>query len=335
MTKLLVVGELYSQEDAQNNRPFTDGNGRFLKAIMKQVGIDPRRTDYTCVFPFTAARGSVMSLCGPKSAGIPNVKYLKRGKYIRAEYARHLHALWDYINATQPNLILALGDAAMWATCSAKSLEYARGYVTEGNSAIGGRKVLPTYSPKQVNQSYGTKPYWQADLAKAARELEFPELRYPEHHIWIEPSIEDMETFYQRYLKNAESISVDIENKPDMITCVGFAPDPQTAIVVPFYDSRAPTGNYWKSAHDERLAWRWVSRVLTTGKAIYGQNYIYDMQQLWRLMGIPNPCATDDTMLMAHAIQPELKKSLGMLASIYTDEVPWKSMRTDTIKQED
>jgi hypothetical protein len=36
-------------------------------------------------------------------------------------------------------------------------------------------------------------------------------------------------------------------------------------------------------------------------------------------------------------LQPEMEKSLGFLASIYTQEAPWKFMRSkhETIKKED
>jgi hypothetical protein len=42
-------------------------------------------------------------------------------------------------------------------------------------------------------------------------------------------------------------------------------------------------------------------------------------------------------MLLAHAMQPEMEKSLGFLGSIYTDEPAWKFMgrRGETLKAED
>ena len=43
-------------------------------------------------------------------------------------------------------------------------------------------------------------------------------------------------------------------------------------------------------------------------------------------MGIPVPSWTDDTMILHHALQPEMEKGLGFLASIYTDEGQWKRM---------
>ena len=36
----------------------------------------------------------------------------------------------------------------------------------------------------------------------------------------------------------------------------------------------------------------------------------------------------DDTMLLHHALYPEMLKGLGFLGSIYSDEISWKQMRT-------
>jgi hypothetical protein len=42
-------------------------------------------------------------------------------------------------------------------------------------------------------------------------------------------------------------------------------------------------------------------------------------------------------MLLHHSLQPEMKKALGFLATIYTEEPSWKFMRkeVDTTKTED
>jgi hypothetical protein len=60
------------------------------------------------------------------------------------------------------------------------------------------------------------------------------------------------------------------------------------------------------------------------------------MHHLWRTMGIPVPFASDDTMLLHHALQPELDKGLAFLGSIYTNEAAWKFQRKNaTAKRED
>jgi hypothetical protein len=50
------------------------------------------------------------------------------------------------------------------------------------------------------------------------------------------------------------------------------------------------------------------------------------MQYLWRYAGIAAKKFCDDTMLLHHALQPEMQKGLGFLASVYTDELAWKFM---------
>ena len=37
--------------------------------------------------------------------------------------------------------------------------------------------------------------------------------------------------------------------------------------------------------------------------------------------------AAEDTMLLHHAIHPEMRKGLGFLGSLYTSEPAWKLMR--------
>ena len=53
-------------------------------------------------------------------------------------------------------------------------------------------------------------------------------------------------------------------------------------------------------------------------------------------MGLRTYGASEDTMLLHHALQPESLKSLGFLGSVYTDEGSWKGMRkTETIKADE
>ena len=68
-----------------------------------------------------------------------------------------------------------------------------------------------------------------------------------------------------------------------------------------------------------------------------GQNFSYDMQYFWRTVGITCPKFFGDTMLLHHALQPELEKGLGFLGSIYTNEPSWKFMRQEhfTLKKGD
>lgn len=138
-------------------------------------------------------------------------------------------------------------------------------------------------------------------------------------------------------MRSPSLVSIDIETAFGQLTCIGFAPTRGDAIVIPFCaraeSGRYLDGNYWPTLAAELEAWSWVRRWCQY-PGVY-QNGMYDMHYLWRTYGIVcNPA--DDTMLMHHAMQPEMEKGLGFLGSIYTDEPSWKFMRkSDTLKKED
>jgi hypothetical protein len=123
-----------------------------------------------------------------------------------------------------------------------------------------------------------------------------------------------------------------------MVTCIGFAPSQDRAIVVPFYDSRKKDRSYWPTEHHERKAWAIVERILSNPKIrkVF-QNGLYDIAFLWRSCGLKVFGAEEDTMLLHHSLQPESIKDLGFLGSVYTDEGAWKKLRAKrtTIKAEE
>ena len=323
---LLIVGEFLSAADAEAGRPFSDGPSKLFKALLHQVGISPSECEYANVIPRTPTGNSMFGFCGKKEDGIPHMRYLKRGHYVREEFYPDIQRLWALINERKPNLILALGDLPLWALTSETAIKSARGRITLGNSAIPERKILPCHSPRQLFAEWHLRPIILADLTKARREQAFPEIRRPQRFIHLHPTLADLESFLTEFILPCTDLDCDIETKGEMISCVGFAPSKDRAIVVPFFTEAQLDGNYWRTVHEEYLAWKWVARVLRLGKRVGGQNFQFDMQYLWRKMGIKSPDFTDDTMLMHHAHQPEMLKGLGFLGSVYTDELSWKFM---------
>ena len=335
MPDLMIVGEAYGREEEEQGQPFVGASGRVLNYLLSQVGISRREAYLTNVFNVRPKPTlDINNLCGPKAEGIPGMPSLASGKYVRAEYAPELDRLYSEIRRENPNLILALGASAVWALCKGSGIRAVRGAPLLG---IDGRKVLATYHPSAVIGDWSLRPIVIADLTKARRELEYPDIRRPRREIWVEPSLRDMERFYEEHLLPCSAIAADIETKLDQITCIGFAPSRDLAIVVPFYNPMQMDGNYWRSLGEELAAWAWVKKVCALHRRFIFQNGIFDMHFLWRRYGITVPFAQDDTMLAHHALQPEMEKGLGFLGSIYSDEASWKFMRKekDTIKRED
>ena len=324
---ILILGEYLSYKD--NGEPFRDGNGKMFRALLHKAGIQPNKCKWKLVFPFTP-KGGFRALVGPKKEGIPNLKPVGT-KYVKAELFPQVELLWKYINKLQPTLIIAVGDLAMWATTSESSIKANRGRITPSHAGIPGLKVIPVYHPRAVQAEYKLRPILNADLAKAKAESLFRGLVRPQRFIHIAPTLEDMEDFSNEFITPCTHLSVDIEvkgyeGKHPFIACVGFAPTTDRALVVPFYSEARKSKNFWRTTRSELQAWAFIRRTLRMGKLVGGQNYQYDTQYLWRKMGIKNPDFCWDTMLMHHAMQPEMEKGLGFLASLYTMEVAWKFM---------
>lgn len=352
MTRIVIVGEAWGKDEAAAHAPFVGPSGKLLYSMLSQVGIDKRDCYFTNVFNFQPTGkypdNDLKNISGSKAEGISGFPAVSAGKYILAKYESELDRLYNEIRNENPTLILALGATAAWALLGTTGIRKIRGAPSllggRGLSAVGNSiKVLPTYHPAAVLREWTIRPIVIADLFKAKRESEFPELIRPRREIWIEPTLDDLAVYERDYILRSDSLSIDIETAGDQITCVGFSPVVSNAIVVPFVDSVARDGNYWRSAADEVKAWEFVRRwcaMTVPGHPQYkrgvGQNFLYDMHRLWRSMGIVAH-GEDDTMLAHHALQPEMEKGLGFLATIYTEELPWKFMRAkhETLKKED
>lgn len=309
-------------------------NGRHLMSVWDNHPEVAR----TNVFNIHPPNNDLNHFLGPKQTAIPNLPPMKvskghhspttGGSFVQKQFAPELDRLGEEILLHNPNLIICLGNCALWAMSGTTGIKKLRGTTLVSDSTVSGYKLLPTYHPAYILRNYDDRPVVIADLCKAKRESAYAEIRRPEREIWIEPSLEDIAAYFSGPVRKASILSVDIETAGDRITCIGFAPTASSAMVIPFDDPRQSSGCYWANKEDEEKAWRYIRRVLediTIPKLF--QNGAYDIVFLWRSMKIKVLGATEDTMLLHHSLQPEALKSLGFLGSIYSDEGSWKDMR--------
>lgn len=336
--KIAVVGEAWGAEEAKARAPFIGASGQELTRMLSEAGIHRADCYLTNVFNLRPENNEIETLCCPKAeagagASMPS---LKNGKYVRAEFLPEVARLLDEVRKVRPNVIIALGNTATWAILHNTGISKIRGTVTDAPRV--GSKVVPTYHPAAVLRDWSLRAVTVLDLAKAARESAFPEIRRPERTVYIEPDLADMERYFNEAILPCKILSFDIETSGDQITCIGFAPRADSALVVPFVDPRRPGSSYWSSEELERLAWNYVRRVLNIPQPKVGQNILYDIHFLWRQYGIPVKNVTEDSMLLHHALQPESQKGLGFLGSVYSNEQSWKLLGkrglTETIKRD-
>ncbi len=334
---ILVLSNVWSQDEfeAKESLAQSSYSGKTIRRFLAQVGITTGECYFTSVIN---QRVTLKDAVGLKRDAYPGLNPAHKGKYILAKFAPEIERLRLEISSIQPNIILALGEMPLSFLGSGK-IGQNRGNLFESNITRSGGyiKALATHHPYDLVADWKLRPIMLADLAKVERHKDTSEFNRPSREVWVEPTIADLELFADRYLSDPNPpCGVDIETMRGTITEIGFAPRNDVAIVVPFYSRGQRDGNYWRSAEEELLAWAWVRKILSWLARPIFQNGLYDLNYLWKTTGITVPGADEDTMLLHHALQPEMKKGLGFLASIHTDEPSWKMMKkNETLKKED
>ena len=354
--KIALVGEAPGAEEVRQGRPFVGPAGEELNAMLRSSGILRTECLVTNVFderpPTTKLkRNDLSAWCwslkeakawlkeeqtGPVAGFKPwFLCPVQPSNYMKPEQMLlPLARLKQELKRAKPNVVIALGGTALWALCCVSGITKFRGTLLE-SKLVPGLKVLPTFHPamflhEQGESKVGKPKYsWRLvsirDLIKARHEAESPEMKLPKREVWLEPTLDDVADFYALHVANCQCLSVDVETRAGQITCVGLAPSADIALVIPFVTEDGDS--YWPTLKDERYVWQVLREVLIapeTPKLFH--NGMYDIQLLWRF-GIPVANASEDTMLLHHALYPELPKKLEFLGSVYTQERAWKQWR--------
>ena len=356
--KIVLVGEAWGKNEEVLGFPFVGWSGMELARILNEVGLveepppspEPylnstmlwywwkRRTEVmtTNVFAFRPQDNKIETLCG-KRADVPKdypLPPLKQGHYVLPEYLGELERLRQEIEAFPRNLVVALGNTAAWATVQNTKISAIRGAISPG-VLCPTVKVLPAYHPANVLYQWQNRVILSTDMAKARHEGRFPEIRYPARKIIVSPTIDEVEDWVNETLASPPAaLGVDTETTRGLIDMVGFARSRSDALVVPIFDNQT-FDPYWPDVKTEARAWRAVKRLCESDIPKVLQNGLYDIQYFWRAK-IALRAFKHDTMLMHHAMYPELPKGLGFLGSVYTNEASWKLMRhREELKRDD
>lgn len=327
--KIALVGEAWSESDAEVKLPFQGSSGAELTRMLKDAGMRRHEMFMTNVFARRPPDGKIMEFFTSKKLGSENFPPYTKGKFLKPELEDELLRLKEELSAVRPNLVVALGGMACWALLGSSGIKALRGTVAE-SSLIPGLKILPTYHPSFVFRSWSDRPILVADLMKAKLEREFPEIRRPERWVLVDPTLAEL----AEWIYNPDGtvrtprqgyFSCDTETERRQITMIAFSDHISWSICIPFVDWRHPEKSYWPTASDEVLAWKMVKDILESSHPKLFQNGLYDLQYI-RQMGIRPWNVTDDLMLLHHAMYPELPKSLAFIGSTQTNEPAWKLM---------
>ncbi|HUP82053.1 MAG TPA: uracil-DNA glycosylase family protein [Pirellula sp.] len=332
--KIVLLGEAPGESEEIAGIPFVGSSGQLLSDLCRIADIDKSQCYQTNVLTTRPPQNKLEHFLGKRDEGgvITEMPALLPGRYLRNDFRPDLVRLRSELQSVRPNLIIALGNTACWAVLRQTAISKIRGTVVA--SQYG--KVLPTYHPAAIFRQWDLRPIVIADLMKARMESEYKEIRRPQRQVIINPDFQTIAAFYNQ-AKSARGIAVDIETSRGQITCIGFAISRNYSLVVPFVDHRMDNNSFWRTLIEEIEAWRWVQRLLNLPQPKIFQNGLYDLQYI-RRMKLTVINALEDTMLLHHAMHPELLKGLGFLGSVYTNEPAWKLMRKrgeDNLKADD
>lgn len=314
--KVMVVGEAPGEWEARQGRPFVGPSGAELDRMLHEAGLLRSQCFVTNVCS-ERPPGNDVSLWVKHTKGRPKEPgdwSLVQGKWLTSPVVSGLDRLQKEIALCNPEVIIPLGNLALWALTGKWGITDWRGSIFD----VEGRTVIPTYHPAAVLRQYDWRFITVHDLRRAASALkQKPES--PAYNFLLRPSLDDTLRCLGNLQKIVENtpleISVDIETRWGHIACIGLAWTEADSICIPFMCIERRDG-YWLP-EEEALIVHSLYRLLTHRNCrVIGQNFLYDTQYIYRHWHfIPN--FSFDTMLGHHVCFPGLPKGLDFLSSLY------------------
>lgn len=324
---LALLGEAPGADEDREGHPFVGKAGRFLNWGLFKAGIN---------------RGGCYVLnvinCRP-----PNNRFNSpEGETAQHCCRKGFEEELEELRRRGLKVIIALGVNAMNALGIRGSIKKIRGSVYEWNGFF----VLPTYHPayfqhmKYTRNDVGVdlKLAWVADLRKA-KQIAQEGYNPPKEDFNVRPNLNDVATFIHDALHSERLVAVDIETAPlpgstsydSHLVVVGLALDDSRAISVPFLSKGGKP--YWSNGDLSKVRGL-LNELFERKKKLIFQNALFDVPKLQDYgFEIDFSSVAHDTMLLHHAISPELPHDLGFIVSLYGMTPYWKAEVLERIGQ--
>jgi uracil-DNA glycosylase family 4 len=314
-SNIMVVGEAPGAREDDEHAAFVGKAGKELDALLDEVGLN--RSE---VYVTNAAK------CRPPENRTPTKPEIKTctQAYLAEE-----------IEMVQPELILALGNPALYSLTGKSGIKRHRGLVKPLNAKAVGTKnadqglpvVFPTYHPAYVLRNPSIRPEVLSDLHRFAR-MARGEKMEQETTVRLILTKRNLAWLLQK-LATADLVSWDIETytewtkgdpvpeKPglqewhgadSMIVSCSFSWEPGQAAVIPLHHVKSP----WK---DPDAVWLRIGAVMQRDDAKYiAHNGKFDSR--WSAEKGVRIRQDFDTMLAAHMLDENRSKGLKQLSQI-------------------
>lgn len=306
--KIAIVGEAPGAQEEKYQKPFhyTGSSGELLNEILRSTGILRDLCYVDNVFQFRPYENHIAPYI---SFGRTKIKESDEFKQARLE-------LMTRLKATSANVIVPLGNVAMYAVLGMTSITKRRGSIYWSEELQ--KKVIPTIHPSAALRQYHVRNFIKNDFVRIKEESKYPEHEPLKREFLLDPSHQES-CEYIESLNDIEMIAFDIEVSSEEVSHISFAKAPDDAICIPFYEG----GKDYFTSSDEAYIWKLISQVLSNSKVIkVAQNGVFDATFLNQKYGI-RTAPLEDTMVAGGILFPDYPKGLDFLTSIYCHGEPY------------
>jgi DNA polymerase I-like protein with 3'-5' exonuclease and polymerase domains/uracil-DNA glycosylase len=318
--KIMILGESPGSEEVAAREPFVGRAGSLLNTFITSVGLSRGDIYLTNTVKFLPKfeRGKDEYFWNGHWKGTGKKQTFVRTSPTMA-YMTGIVELVEEIRRVKPNVVVPLGNYALWAVCQVENIFRNRGSILE-STLIKGLKVIPTIHPAWYLRANAERAQalgnW--DFMRVAEQSKFPGIRRKRREFIVNPTAEQIEDAIARYTDpGLDHLTCDTEwYSPDSLAYIGFADnDEEATCIVP----------------DSMLAHRAYRIILGSSIPKVWQNAMFDAVALYR-QGINVENVAHDTMLMwalnwgFMLKEPALPKTNGldMIASVLTEEPYYK-----------
>ena len=216
--KIAFVFEYPTNKEAIANTILQGGTGKVFAELCQIAGINlddcllthtiQLKAHQNTAQHFFHKRNAYKRLCKTQDWRSPYPP-TKEG-YLKQEYEQDIQRLHKEIEEANPNIIIAMGSLSLWAVTGLDKVGTYRGATLHTSLLSSPYKVLATYSPVAVVKNFKWRPHVASDLIKAKTESLSKKLEHTEREIWIEPTLSDLDTFYNKYISKAKVVRQQI-----------------------------------------------------------------------------------------------------------------------------
>lgn len=319
--RIAFVGEAPGDTEVEKGIPLVGASGKVFNAMLRTANLDRAEFHITNVFDEKLPDNDVKNWCSNEKNDLSSIG---ANGFLRPEHHYHLSRLRNELLDVKPNVIVPLGSTALWAFTGESGISAQRGAIQPATRLLPGIKLLPTFHPAFVIRTWKMFSVVTGDIIRAYEQSAFRDIRLPKRELLIEPTIQEIRDYLPRLL-SSDLLSVDIETGWGMVTNIGFGPDKEHAINIPFVDIRKPNKSFY-SVSEEIEAWKLIKEIMESPVLKLGQNFGgYDAYWFIDNMGISPRNFIHDTRLLHHNLYPELPKDLEFMGASYTEQGAWKS----------